>query len=414
MFLTLGLNARAGAFFVLPALLLWAVLAYRQNGVLAWRQVGWGGAGMSIGFLLNALLLWVFGTGDNMAHSNFSFTLYGLAVGGKGWLQVYSDHPEIRAISSERVAAQYIYELAMQAIVADPKPFFSAYLKGLEQYWLHFFQFIEEIRSHGHEGDIPDIKLIPLFKVLSVFAMICAVVRAGDRRIQQLLFVMVGVFVSAPILSEGGARVFAATMPYIAVCPAMGLFFLSSIGRPHGATAGPGVPASGSSSVVPHRPLVAVLAGSFLALLSVVGPMLAVVLYERPKFAQPSCENGLLPVIIRFGEGATFLKILPENSEATTHVPEIRYKDYAADSSFGNNEIAPVLRDIRPGSWIILGYDLSPVALKGWRLVWLVADESASLPAPGKFVQVCGRQDTRATGYQVLHVQSTRVVEPSR
>jgi hypothetical protein len=350
-----------------------------------------------------------------MAHSNFSFTLYGLAVGGKGWLQIYSDHPEIRAMSSERIAAQYMYELAMQAIVTNPKLFISAYLQGLVDYWLHFFQFIEEIKPQGHEGDISDIKLVPLFKVLSVLAIIGWVVRARDRRMQQLLFVMVGVFVSAPFLSEGGARVFAATMPYIAVCPAMGLFFLSSSGRQHGETAGLGAPPAGSSSAAAPWPWDALLAGSSLALLSVAGPMLAVALYDRPKFEQPICENGLRPAIIRLGEGAVFLKILPENSEAPTHVPEIRYQDYMADPSFGNNEIASVLREIRPGSWIILGYDLSPVALTGWRQVWLVADERASLPASGgKFVQVCGRQDARITGYQVLHVQSAGVVEPKQ
>lgn len=414
MFLTLGLNARAGAFFVLPALLLWAVLAYRRNGALAWRQAGWGGAGLSAGFLLNALLLWVFGTDQNMAHSNFSLTLYGLAVGGKGWGQIYIDHPEIRAMTSERVAAQYIYDLALHAIWADPQPFLSAYLRGLAYYWSHFFQFFEEIRSYGHGVDISDAGLVPAFRVLSFCSFMYLTTRPGDRHVQQLLWAMLGVFASAPLLADGGYRVFAATLPFIAACPALGLSVLSDALRPHEVAGHTAEPVTESPNGSPHGPSTAVMVGTCLTLLSVAGPMLAVALHDRPAFAQPICENGLLPAIVRLGNGSVFLHVLPEDSAAPTRVPEIRYEDYKADKSFGRTEIASILREVRPGAWLVNGYDFSPGLHEYARLVWLLGDEKVPVPPRGAFVQVCGRQDPRAPGYKFLHVQSAGVVEPQR
>jgi hypothetical protein len=95
-------------------------------------------------------------------------------------------------------------------------------------------------------------------------------------------------------------------------------------------------------------------------------------------------------------------------------VPEIRYEDYAADKGFGRAEIASILREARPGAWLVNGYDYSPGLHEYARLVWLLGDARVPVPPQGAFVQVCGRQDPRATGYKFLHVQSAGVVEPQR
>lgn len=411
LFLTLGLNARAGAFFVLPALLLWVLLAFPGNGLLAWRSAGWGAAGLCAGFLLNALLLWTLGTDQNMAHSNFSLTLYGLAVGSKGWSQIYIDHPEIRAMGSERVASQYIYELAMNEILTEPARFISVYLDGLQYSWRHAFQFIEEINSYGHGSDFTDTMLIPAFKALSFIFVIAFLVRAKDRCSRQLLVAMVGIFASAPLLRDGGYRVFAATFPYFVAVPAVGLSFLASILGTRDAAAGVSAP---PAETAPYTPRVAVVVGVIVAFSSVLGPLLAGILSDRPKFDQAVCESGLHPVIFRLGSGSAFLRILPEGSSARTHAPDIRFEDFKADPRFGGNEILSILRKVRPGMWIVNGYDLRPDLQEYERLVWLIADEGVDIPPLGEYVQACGRQDARAAGFRVIHVQSARVVEPRR
>src|SRR5207245_2122455 len=224
MFLTLGLNVRAGAFFVLPALLLWALLTFRPCGSFGWRPAGWGLAGLGAGFFFNYVLIGVLGSNTNMLHSNFAYVLYGLALGGKSWLQIYVDHPEVKAMldqHGERVVAQYIYGLAFQEFLNDPKLFFLAYWDGLKLYWPNVFFFVEETGYYetglfGHEGTLSDVHLVRMFQILSFFPLGFLLLRAWDQRLLQLGLVVVAIFASAPLLIRGGGyRVFAATLPYV-------------------------------------------------------------------------------------------------------------------------------------------------------------------------------------------------------
>ncbi|NEQ25145.1 MAG: hypothetical protein F6K28_39905 [Microcoleus sp. SIO2G3] len=118
LLLTLALNARAGAFFVLPALILWGSWSFRGTARFSWRFLLGGASVVLLGFILNSILLKVIGSADSMAFSNFSYTLYGLIVGG-GWTQVIQDHPELSSMSDTE-AAQKIYALAFEALRANP------------------------------------------------------------------------------------------------------------------------------------------------------------------------------------------------------------------------------------------------------------------------------------------------------
>lgn len=416
MFLTLGLNARAGAFFVLPALLLWALWAFRAGGSFGWRPAWWGLAGLGAGFFLNYLLVWVFGSDTNMLHSNFAYVLYGLALGGKSWSQIYVDHPEVKAMldqSGERVTAQYIYGLAVQEFLSHPKLFFLAYWDGLTIYWHNVFFFLEETSAYGHKSAILDVKLVRVFQILSFFPLGFLLLRAWDRRLLQLGLVVVGIFASAPLLlRNGGYRVFAATLPYVAAMPAIGVAFLTHALERFAGSAGSSAPARDVSGKAAPSPQAAVVVGSFLVFSTVIGPMLAVAFHDRPRFDRPVCEHGLSPVIFRLGEGSAFLKILPEGSGARTRVPEIRYEDFRADPKFGGIDIASVFQKVRPGARIVHAYDLRSGLKEYQRQVWLLADETVSLPPPGRYVQVCGQPDDERHDVRVLHVKNAAVVEP--
>jgi hypothetical protein len=425
MFLTLGLNARAGAFFVLPALLLWALWAFRAGWSFGWRPAGWGLAGLGAGFFLNYTLIWVFGSDADMLHSNFAYVLYGLALGGKSWLQIYVDHPEIKAMlnqSGERAVAHYIYGLAFQEFLNDPKLFFLAYWDGLTMYWHNVFLFVEETGYYerglsGHEGVLFDVKLVRVFQILSFFPLGFLLFRGWDRRLLQLGLVVVAIFASAPfLLRTDGYRMFAATLPYVAAIPAVGLSFLGNVLRSYPDTAGLSMPTNDLPEKTSTLPQAAVVVGSLLTFFAVIGPMLTVMFHDRPMFNQLTCEQGLSPVIFRLGAGSAFLKILPEGSGIPTRVPEIRFEDFRADPKFGDIEIAAVFKKVRPGAWIVHAYDLRP-GLKEkeyGRPVWLLADETVSLPPPGSYVQVCGRLDDSVGEHRVLYVKNAKVVESLR
>ena len=153
--LTFALMARAGAFFVLPVLVLAVAVAFRERrpafpSATLWR--GWlsiraGIAAFAAVFVSAGLTLFVSRllsnpSGEHTAFSNFSQSLYGLVVGGKGWNQVLVDHP------GAAEGAQ-IYSLAWQALRAHPMGIVEGSLKMWATYFRplgphHVFAFVQD------------------------------------------------------------------------------------------------------------------------------------------------------------------------------------------------------------------------------------------------------------------------------
>ncbi|MEM8971340.1 MAG: hypothetical protein AAGD43_04655, partial [Pseudomonadota bacterium] len=85
MLMAAAVTVRPGPLFVLPALLGWYFFYGREK----WRGRAMGlcllvGA-IALGFSLSAVPSMVAGKSLGTTHSNFSYSLYGLVVGGKGW-----------------------------------------------------------------------------------------------------------------------------------------------------------------------------------------------------------------------------------------------------------------------------------------------------------------------------------------
>ncbi|OGV65315.1 MAG: hypothetical protein A2283_05890 [Lentisphaerae bacterium RIFOXYA12_FULL_48_11] len=115
--LSLALNARSGAFFILPVLAIWAGFAWRDQLRFSIKMFVYMCLALSCGFVMNTIVLRTIGqSGANQG--NFSYILYGLAHGGD-WAHVYQDIPELQSMSEqERNSA--IYTLARKEIIKKP------------------------------------------------------------------------------------------------------------------------------------------------------------------------------------------------------------------------------------------------------------------------------------------------------
>ena len=116
---TLALNARAGAFFMLPILILWAGWLLRENKFIPWKVLFISASAVVLGFALNLALTRLVAVPSGVPFANFSYTLYGLASGGKSWAYVFEAHPEVLAIQ-EPEQSKRIYQLAFELIRANP------------------------------------------------------------------------------------------------------------------------------------------------------------------------------------------------------------------------------------------------------------------------------------------------------
>ena len=211
--LALGLNARAGAFFVLPALVIWLAWRDRNRG---WRACAWTfswsvGAGL-LGFVPSALLGVVYAPAGAIAFGNFAPSFYGLVVGGKGWTQVYSDYPYISLLASTEQIYQEIYKQAWTSIARMPEDLVLGIATAYGRYTI----------GTGWHKFFDNSVLRGVAILLTVAGLVECIQRRREAHSAFLLVVTAGEFASVPFLMDGGSRVFAATIPVTAALIGIG------------------------------------------------------------------------------------------------------------------------------------------------------------------------------------------------
>jgi hypothetical protein len=389
--LTMALVARAGAFFTLPAIVVAAVWVFRGNG--QWLRAGVIAAGA---IAVTAAVTLVVGrlladpAGAQMPFSNFSYSLYGLVVGGKGWGQVLSDHPTAHE-------GPEMYRLAWSAFRADPMGLVDGAVKMWSMYLdprglYHAFTFVAD--DH-----------VPRLWPFACFASSAAAIVIACRRFRQplhalLLGATAGHLASIPLVPpiDGGPRIYAATFPVLGVLVGVGA--AAALRGLWGTIAGGRWLAATSDPYITNGPSLrtADRFGVALAATVLLGPLAVASAGRAPVLSKAACPSGTLPVYVRFTRGS-FLRIVrnvPDVDDARVAAPIISERDLRASLTdvidFRND------RDrLIAGHTILNGYDL-----KTGRSLWLVTP-SDLLPPPPAWLQVCG-QDAPNPGSPEHHV----------
>ncbi len=377
----LGLNARSGAFFLLPALLLWGAVVFRHR---RWSlpAIGAWVAGVSVAFAIPWAFNHFWGEGANLAQSNFAYTLYGMAAGGKGWAQIYTDHPEVFQSGGEGVQARRMYALAFELLRANPLPFIGFYLRELTG----FFGFTGTIVSAA--GNL--IKEIFAFAV--VVGCVGAVVYRRAPVASLIVFSMLGIWASSPfIMMDGGARVFASVFPFLALTAAAGVYWAARCILVVVASASPGDGWGAYARGGMSRAVIGWL-GLFIVAGTALGPAYAVAVHQRAEVPLHACPDGQQAVVSAIPRSLTVVEFVAEGT-APTYAPTVRASDFAAGLGPSTLPVSRALAERSPPFTLLHGYDLD------WRRhvrpqsFWAVLPGSASqLPREG-MVLLCGRPD---------------------
>jgi hypothetical protein len=403
--LTLALNARAGAFLVLPALVMWAGLAFRKNQRwLNWRIAGLAFAAVAAGFVLNGGLRWYYGVGFGLGHGNFANTLYGFSTGHPDWMRIYEDHPEVtKAIfANEDEYNSYIYSCAWENIARSPFNLVRGYVRGMGTFlqglnyygdqllalprlnylwagvfltlFFRFWWFHVQARAKllCLVGAILGVLLCRRFlrthgtiHFLFQISLLVGVVRflwreRRDARTGLLLFSLLGFVLSGPIIwPDGYSRVLVASYP---------LFFLLVVLAPVGWSLPPckteEVAESEPASVV-WLPL-ATSAGLLLAAL--IGPALAYRLEQAHPLTTALTRLDGTTWSLRTGPQTPYLEILAPGSPNRTFAPQIRDEDFSrvlARSDFKTNSCPMASEHLRGPVTVILAATPAPIWIIG-------------------------------------------------
>ena len=290
IFLTsMGMIARAGAFFILPLLVLWGAILFRQNGkIISWRFLFLGVIAVASAFLANQLIGKSFGASDAVPFGNFSYSLYGLVSGGNSWAYVLETYPEAGYIEIYKMAFELILEqpnLLLKGVVHNYSMFFSNTYYGLFSYM-------------GGEGNLSSIISYYALLVLSFLGVWNW---SRNRKNPHLGFVMastIGLLLSVPFLPPTDAfrlRAYATSIVILALLPSMGLYWILTKWKLE--------KLNPKNDIKTDKYALAVFS-IFVTMAVVFGPFIASGTDSPPEFASIKCETGGIPVLVRYEPSA--------------------------------------------------------------------------------------------------------------
>ena len=393
---TLALNARAGAYFTLPAIILWASLTFRKNKPLSYKIMALATAAVITGFVLNLAVYKVVASPESSPESNLSNVLYGLTHGGVVWDQVYRDHPEILLLS-EPEHSQTIYRLARDAFLTQPMNSLRGALKG----WGLFFSL-----RHGMFSFVRSAYFDPFYEaarailyILTLVAFVHAVRRRQQPTSAFVLLSFIGVTASVPFVPLWDAaymRLYAASIPLIAIMPVYGLSviiewtsqkkpFLTSIGRARD-NIQPGLSAG---------------VGLGLALITISAPIMVKMLNPDNEYQKIHCPGGSEPVYVRTSPGS-YINIFHDNELPYTWVPNIQHSNFVEGNNydFPYRETLDEIAAVSPSSTLVNTYDLN----SGAEIKLIIS--SADLPHKNTIIAACVERDINANFFYADNVQA--------
>lgn len=407
--LSVALNARAGAFLVLPLLVVWPFFADDMSRGRRWRLSALLAFAVAAGFLPGPLLVALLGGPISEIHSNFSYTLYGLAAGGERWTHTLRELPG--ATSEE------IYRAAFALIREQPFLLVAGLSQGFLEYLQRLLIYIPWEPARVLVGGLW------VWGIASVFRP-----RAGDGdRALALLFV--GIALSSPVLSiDGDTRVYAATVAVDALFAALGFASLAGglathVHRARTALWGLAVlfAIAGPTAVATHDPRAwggALVLGGLVALAGQWAPRGFVVETQRwfagaglagfmtgvvvviafvlpwPGFTGrtpatyelvQACEEGE-PAIGRLGRDSPVVAIT--DTEESNHWPVVTTRDAFRAALDPLTHLHAELDALSPGTAIVFLYDRRTSSQLAVRSGLLVGDERM-VRADGRVYQLC-------------------------
>jgi hypothetical protein len=387
---TLALNARAGAFFILPILILWAGWLLHENK-FSRRVLFISASAVVLGFALNLALTRLIAVPSGVPFANFSYTLYGLASGGKSWAYVFEAHPEVLGLQ-EPEQSKRIYQLAFELIRTNPIQAVQGALFNwrmlFSDSWYNIYAYVG--------GENWKMNIITRWGMY-VLCLVGVFAWSRDHRdpIQSLIMASaIGIFISVPFLPPTDAyrmRPYAASIVIFAALPAMGATYLLSHIKTNF------FHPTNNDFIIPPKTMLAY--GFILISAMLIGPVL-IKSTAKPYLVQTtSCASGLTPIMVRFDEG-TYINLKKPSEPFLDWMPNFHTTTFTKNShSLADSYMINWAEGIEPPKTIFLTLNY----LNNKKA--LVVLPKTLLPQKGTLMQICGRWETEPNlvGYRIFY-----------
>ena len=321
LMLVIAISVRAGPFFMLPMLVLWIGWAFRAGKKSAFKQMAFFALLIAAEFLIiNILFPRLVTAAGSSTFGNFSWMLYGQAVGGAGWtyhFQTLGTHdPGI------------VMQAAVDKILSYPLGLIIGVLKSYRDFFLPGqVSMFNLISSRQNFFNI-------LFWIVNISLMLWGLVhtirRIHEPRCSLLLSCFLGIFFSIPFLPpvDGGNRFYSGSVPFFFAMEAVGLFSaLTSFGLTQ-------APQKKTSDQ--ELKWIRGLSLSMAALI-LIAPIGVKFTQRLPTVTTPDCPDNQVPYAIQLYKGM-YIDIIPSTAEKCGTFPILCLVDFEKNGVDKNND----------------------------------------------------------------------------
>jgi len=377
--LSSALLMRAGAYVVLPALMIFGLFQFTGkrkevlvNGLLLFfaAAVPWG---------MEALVHRLVTPPGTVASANFAFTLYGQARGGWGWRAMYLDHPELLIMPKFEVG-RVAYQYAFEEIKRNPFGLVQGLTRALVNFFTPAYLFNVFQVQNSNTNLILQILSFALF-----LAGLWFVWKQRTNPIYALLLAgFAGIVLSVPFLPPwdggvwwGGIRVHSATLGFHLIVTGIGLSELTRMFRR-------------SASPAPMRTYQSKnsfwILGLVVVFTAVIGAYFVKSTATTLRLESPSCAKSEIPVHFLLSPGS-FIRVVDNDSGFETRVPIVLIKHVERSmSDFIYGDFAFIPRRINQRAVFTYTNDLTT-----GQSMWIIGPPEMA-DSTGKPITACGKR----------------------
>jgi hypothetical protein len=377
----LAQTARPGAIATLPFLILFVGWFFRGEKKWSWKWTAITTVVIIAAFLINTAIFNLIALPGGSQTNNIGFGIYGLAVGGKGWEQIFVDHPELNSLSGNQFE-QAVFKYIWEAVSTNPLNF----IKGMLVQFKTLFSFAEANSMYSfawEKNRIFSYVLITIIYLLSSVGVVFSFLKKQQKFSIPLLIFGLGFLASliaAPAYQTRYMRVYAASIPFLGFLPAIGVYYLVDL-LPERMRAFPIFTAP-----VDYPIQKGVMVCSLLLIgLIIFGPLTVRFFAPDEIPSTPTCAEDEDAVVMAYYPGSS-IHIYRNDPSITTWVPILTQLDYkgsihsiCCDAEINYFKNIPVPNTMVPA-----------VNLLTDKLIYMIVKEEL-LPDEYGHVQVCGR-----------------------
>jgi hypothetical protein len=388
---TLALNARAGAFFVLPFLVIFAGWLFRESKPISWRAIFLSSGAIVLGFFCSLLLGRLIGQTGGIPFANFSYTLYSLAAGGKSWAYIAEVHPQVFLLS-EPEHTKRVFQLAFELMQQKP----MQTIEGALFFWkalftdtlYHVFSFVSRENWVLH----PFVKWGLYF--LSIMGLVAWFKDRKSPLNNLVMICIIGIFLSVPLAPPTDSfriRPYASSIGMICMLPALGVAQLGSWMK-----------LQAFANVDLQKPSNPALPFNLLLIaLTLIAPLIIKNASSLPEIAPAACGLGSQPVGIFFSKG-TYINVA-KNTEDFIDWPPNYHAYLFQKNAHGleNVNLIAWLESVKPLHSLLVALDVIHMD----NIMLILPTEL--LPKENGYVQFCGNFDESIRPYSIFKVSES-------